>query len=152
MGSDTSSLMPARMAATIAQVGIVTRIDRKGRAVVSIPGRKAGSGLQARSMSAPSADWVGREVVLIFENGNPKLPIVLGLLHNPSARALRRKPVRVSADGERVTVVADKELILQCGEASITLTRSGKILIRGNYLLSRSTGVNAIKGGSVQIN
>ena len=28
----------------------------------------------------------------------------------------------------------------------------GKVLIRGTYLLSRSSGVNRIKGGSVQIN
>ena len=30
--------------------------------------------------------------------------------------------------------------------------RAGKVLIRGAYLLSRSSGVNRIKGGSVQIN
>ena len=41
---------------------------------------------------------------------------------------------------------------LRCGKASITLTRAGKVLIRGAYLLSRSSGVNRIKGGSVQIN
>ena len=33
-----------------------------------------------------------------------------------------------------------------------TLTRAGKILIRGAYLLARSSGVNRIQGGSVQIN
>ncbi|MEW5071937.1 hypothetical protein AB1P14_09365, partial [Pseudomonas aeruginosa] len=38
------------------------------------------------------------------------------------------------------------------GKASITLTRAGKVIIRGAYLSSRSTGVNRIKGGSVQIN
>ena len=47
---------------------------------------------------------------------------------------------------------AESEIVLRCGEASITLTRAGKVLIRGTYLLSRSSGVNRIKGGSVQIN
>ena len=47
---------------------------------------------------------------------------------------------------------ADKEIVLKCGKASITLTRAGKILIRGAYLLSRSSGPNRIKGGSIQLN
>ena len=55
-------------------------------------------------------------------------------------------------DGEKTVVTAQKEIVLRCGKASITLTRAGKVLIRGAYLLSRSSGVNRIKGGSVQIN
>jgi hypothetical protein len=58
----------------------------------------------------------------------------------------------VESDGERVVVSAEREIVFQCGEASITLTKAGKILLRGTYLLSRSSGVNRIKGGSVQIN
>ena len=46
-------------------------------------------------------------------------------------------------------LTADKEIELRCGKASITLTKAGKILLRGEYLLSRSSGVNRIKGGSV---
>lgn len=42
--------------------------------------------------------------------------------------------------------------MLRCGKASITLTRSGKIILRGTYISSRSSGVIRIKGGSVQIN
>lgn len=47
---------------------------------------------------------------------------------------------------------AEEEIELRCGGASIVLTRAGKVLLRGAYLLSRSSGVNRIKGGSVQIN
>jgi hypothetical protein len=43
-------------------------------------------------------------------------------------------------------------MVLRCGKASITLTRAGKVLIQGSYVLSRSTGVNRVKGGAVQIN
>ena len=53
---------------------------------------------------------------------------------------------------EEVVVTAEKQLTLRCGKASITLTKSGKIILRGKYILSRSEGVNRIKGGSVQIN
>ena len=58
----------------------------------------------------------------------------------------------VSLDGERLTLTADKEIVLRCGKASVTLTRAGKIIIRGAYLSNRSSGVNKIKGASVQIN
>ena len=57
-----------------------------------------------------------------------------------------------AADGRRVEINAEQEIVLRCGEASITLTRAGKILIRGEYVLSRSTGVNRIQGGAVEIN
>ena len=65
------------------------------------------------------------------------------------------KPVvggaRVEIDGETLTLSAEREIVLRCGKASLTLTRAGKVLIRGAYLLSRSSGANRIKGGSVQI-
>jgi uncharacterized protein (DUF2345 family) len=58
----------------------------------------------------------------------------------------------VDADDERLVVTAKRQLVLRCGEASITLTRDGKVLVRGRYVSNRSTGVMRIKGGSVQIN
>lgn len=57
-----------------------------------------------------------------------------------------------AADGERLVLKAGREIVLQCGKASITLTSAGKVIIRGAYVLSRSSGVNRIVGGSVQIN
>ena len=52
----------------------------------------------------------------------------------------------------RLTLAAEKEIVLTCGKSSITLTRAGKVLIRGAYISSRSSGAHRIKGGSVQIN
>jgi len=46
---------------------------------------------------------------------------------------------------------AEEEIVLCYGKASITLTRAVKVLIRGAYLLNRSSGVNRIKGGSDQL-
>jgi hypothetical protein len=45
-----------------------------------------------------------------------------------------------------------EEVELRCGEATITLRANGKVLIRGAYVETRSSGTNRIKGGSVQIN
>jgi hypothetical protein len=58
----------------------------------------------------------------------------------------------VTVDGKQVCIEGADEVTFKCGKASITLTKSGKILIRGTYLLNRSTGVNRIMGGSVQVN
>lgn len=58
----------------------------------------------------------------------------------------------VHVDGKRVVLEGQEEVVLKCGEASITLTRNGKVVIRGKYLLSRSSGINRILGGSVQVN
>lgn len=58
----------------------------------------------------------------------------------------------IEVDGKRIVFTAKNEIVLRCGKSSITLTRAGKIIISGEYVVSRSAGVNRIRGGSVQIN
>ncbi len=84
----------------------------------------------------------------MFESGDPREPIIIGLIHHP----VPAPTVEVHRDAERLVFTAEQEIELRCGQASITLTKAGKVLIRGEYLLSRSSGVNRITGGSVQIN
>jgi hypothetical protein len=97
---------------------------------------------------------VGRSVVLMFENGDPHRPIIMGVLRSARAWPLPEQPatVEVDVDGERMVVTAKEQLVLRCGKASITLTKAGKVLIHGAYVSNRSSGVMRIKGGSVQIN
>jgi len=97
---------------------------------------------------------VGRSVVLMFENGDPHRPIIMGMLRSARAWPLPDQPatVEVDVDGERMVVTAKEQLVLRCGKASITLTKAGKVLIHGAYVSNRSSGVMRIKGGSVQIN
>ena len=92
--------------------------------------------------------------LLAFEGADPSRPIVLGVLRGQDGWPLAEKPeeVQVEADGEHFTVSAKQQLVLRCGKASITLTSAGKVLIEGAYVSSRSTGVNRVKGGSVQLN
>ena len=108
-----------------------------------------GEVVSARTAVALRTEMVGASVVIVFENGDRRRPIVLGALaascHTPPA-------VTALADDERVVISAQREVVLQCGAASITLTRSGKVLIQGNYVLSRSSGYNKIKGAAVDIN
>ena len=105
-------------------------------------------GFPARVTAPLAAEDRGREVALMFEGGDPRRPIVMGKLVSP----LAGPRTEAAADGRRVEIQAEEEIVLRCGESSITLTRAGKILIRGAYVLSRSSGVNRIQGGSVEIN
>jgi hypothetical protein len=60
--------------------------------------------------------------------------------------------IEADVDGRRVRVVAKDEIVLQCGDASITLRRNGRIVIKGTYIETCSEGTNRIKGGQVRIN
>jgi Domain of unknown function (DUF6484) len=115
----------------------------------------SGGALAARSTIDLHGRHIGAQVLLLFENGDPQRPIVIGVLREPTGWPLESQPagqVEVDADGARLIVQAGEQLVLRCGKASITLTKAGKVLIEGSYVLSRSTGVNRIKGGSVQLN
>jgi hypothetical protein len=131
---------------------------------VDYPDNPSGRPLIALSTVAVSEKDIGREVALAFETGNPTRPILLGFIHKPQISHAKDKmhhtstavdtanAVNVQLDGEQLILTGDKEIVLRCGKASITLTRAGKVLIRGTYLLNRSSGVNRIVGGSVQLN
>ncbi|GGY36883.1 DUF6484 domain-containing protein [Pseudoduganella albidiflava] len=98
---------------------------------------------------------VGAEVVAVLEGGLPERPLILGVIqHERGAEpAPAAEPGNVAwCDGERVEIRAEREVVLRCGDASITLTRAGKVIIKGNYIVSRSTGCNKIKGAAVDIN
>jgi hypothetical protein len=97
---------------------------------------------------------IGKAVTLMFVHGDPTRPIVTGVLREGADWPLDEKPdrVEVDADGQRLIVSAKEQLVLRCGKSSITLTKAGKVLIEGSYVLSKSTGVNRVKGGSVQLN
>lgn len=96
------------------------------------------------------------EVLLVFEQGDPARPIIIDMLLPVSAELvsieLNAQDQDLVVDGKRIVFEAAQEIVLKCGEGSITLSKDGKIVVKGSQLISRSTGVNKIKGGSVQIN
>lgn len=139
-------------------VGTLAGINDSGGPLVRHPLDPSGRLLPARTTVPIVPEQVDREVVLAFESGDPDRPIVLGVLRRPEdgepsqPRAVAQPVVQATLDGEQLLLSARQEIVLRCGKASLTLTRAGKVIIRGAYLLSRSSGVNQIKGGSVQIN
>ncbi|WP_242396311.1 DUF6484 domain-containing protein [Anaeromyxobacter oryzisoli] len=155
----------ARAQATV-RVGRVVGADG-GAPVVELPG---GAG-PVRARSVVLLDGAGlraaiseqREVVLLLEEDDPRRPIIAGFLAAPSATpaldaaleatlAPAREAVEVEVDRERLVIEAREEVVLRCGEASLTLHRNGKVVIRGLHVETRAAGTNRIKGGTVKIN
>ena len=101
-----------------------------------------------------------RHAVVVFEAGDRSKPIIIGLIapiENEAPVVESEKPepphiIEADVDGKRVRVTAQDEIVLQCGSASITLRRNGRVVVRGTYVETHSDGTNRIKGGQVQIN
>ena len=111
--------------------------------------------VSARTTSTLLRRHVGSDVVVLFDQGDVRRPIIVGVLQDPRALPPASAPeplVSAQVDDQRVVLTAEREIVLRCGEASITLTRAGKVIIKGAYILSRSSGYNKIKGAAVDIN
>jgi Domain of unknown function (DUF6484) len=132
--------------------------DQDSAAVmVDFPGSPQGVqaarlGMALTTAQIEAAVSTRQPAVLVFENGDPLLPILVGLIQAPSQAAAPATVVEADVDGKRVRVVGQDEIVLQCGQASVTLRRNGRVVIRGTYVETHSEGTNRIKGGQVQIN
>jgi Domain of unknown function (DUF6484) len=147
------------------RTGRIVHIDGTGIVRVDYPGNhrgplpaKLGESVEARLCNHHHG--AGDGVLLVFEEGDPARPVIFDLLKSrirPARTAPADGLVPVanrdpSVNGETIHFDAEEQIVLRCGKASITLTKAGKIIIRGAYLLSRSSGANSIKGASVRIN
>ena len=133
---------------------LVAMTDEGQTPLVLFPGQTGSAAVAARSVVDLHGAHIGRNLALMFEGADRTKPIVMGVLREGAGWPLADRPgaVAVDADGERLLVTAREQLVLRCGKASITLTKAGKVLIDGAYVSSRSSGVNRVKGGSVQLN
>lgn len=163
---------PVEKSASEIIIGDLVNINHSGQPEIDYIGNSLHKPLVAITTVALTQQHVGRQVAILFANGRVDSPVIMGLIHNPLNEMLETFEVQsdsnidsknadvidknesqiIKVDGKRITIEGEDEVVLKCGDASITLTKAGKVLIRGKYLLNRSDGVNRIMGGSVQVN
>lgn len=121
-------------------------------------GRDKGVAATAVWMPQP-IDWSacrGMRVLVGFLEGDEGRPVLLGLLDTPPPGAwmpAAQGPLAPEEPAPRtLRLEGTEEIILECGKAKIHLRADGTVMVLGERVLSRSKGVNRIKGGSVQIN
>lgn len=143
--------------------GRVVAIGATGLVLVEIPSYGSAHPFFATSIIPLTDDDVGQEVIMGLETGDLPRPVILGSVWNTNTKKSKSrgkskssskaiKKLVVEAGHDRIVISSEEEIELRCGEASIVLTREGKVLIRGTYVSSQSSGVNRVRGGSVHLN
>ena len=148
-----------------AQIGRIAAIDAHGAITVELlPSRRTSIAKLAVAVDSEQLQHAlhsQQPVVVVFENGDLVHPIIVGFIAAPTP-LMQPEPlaqvdeasqiIEADVDGKRVRIVAKDEIVFECGAASITLRRNGRVIIRGTHVESYSDGTNRIKGGQVRIN
>lgn len=117
--------------------------------LVVFPGNPKDTAIPARTLTDLSAGMIGTEVALLFHDGDPSRPLIVGRIVEPNRGD---SAVRVVRDGETVKIVGKERIELRCGKAAIVMEKDGHITIRGTYVTSHASVTNNIRGGSVNLN
>ncbi|RWB69827.1 MAG: hypothetical protein EOQ50_25905 [Mesorhizobium sp.] len=117
--------------------------------LVVFPGNPEKTALPARSLCELSSDMIGCEVALLFQEGNPRRPLIVGRIIDPNRAKTAPQVIR---DGRRVQIIAEERLELRCGKATILMEADGRITIRGAHITSHASGAQRIRGGSINLN
>jgi hypothetical protein len=126
-------------------IGRIVSVGDDGAPLVEFAGNPAAEPVRALATARYDDVACGASVALMFVEGDRARPLAIGLVSEPDAAS-------AAVSEERLTFTAAREIVLQCGRASIVLTRAGKVLVRGAYVSLRSSGMQRITGASVQIN
>ncbi len=154
----TPSVMPVTNAAGIpvhgptTSVGRIATIAADGTVMVVVAGSAATAAMVVTHLTPDSlirAQHDGALVLVVPIDGETVRWALIGILR-PTVTDI--PPATATIDGSRVELTGRDEVILTCGKASITLTKAGKVMIKGTYVSSGADGVHRITGGSVQVN
>ncbi len=129
-------------------IGIFLGFD-SGAPLVVFPGNPKETAIAARSLTELASDEIGAEVALLFQDGDPGRPLVVGRIVEPVRMV---SSPQITRDGERVCIVGEERIELRCGEATILMEKDGRIIIRGTYVTTQASATNRIRGGSIDLN
>jgi hypothetical protein len=127
-------------------VGWFAGISKEGAPLVNYPMNRSGRPVHAISTVSLATCEAGRETALMFEGGDSKKPIIIGLMHKSE------KKEKEGGEEKTLVISSEDEVMIRCGEASIHLKKDGKVIIKGKDILSRAKRNNDIKGGMINLN
>lgn len=93
--------------------------------------------------------------VLVANINDTTKPVIIGVIETKMTLDIgdsEPSGKRLTIDGKKLLISAHTEIELRCGTSSIKMTKDGKIVIKGNKIVSRAAQVNKVKGATVQIN
>lgn len=132
-------------------IGMLIGFDGANPLVV-YPGNPSEAAQIARALCALSREDTGREMAILFEDGDPARPLIIGRIIEPTKQEMPEKPATVVRDGETVKISAEERIELRVGKSVIIMEKDGHITIRGKNLVSHASRANRIRGGSVNLN
>lgn len=162
-------------------IGRLVGFDDQGAALVAYDFSTLHEPLSALSVVPLGEQQIGQDVAISFASNREGVALILGVIHTPAIvppeagtdadeaagaysgefspgesspgeSLLGESSPTLEIDGQSLRLSGQKEITLRCGKSSITLTKSGKILIKGEHIVSRATGSNRILGGAIQLN
>lgn len=136
--------------------GKLIGVDATGHPLVTFA-KSRGKHVLAKTLVTLQRSDFGRDVALIFENGDIACPAIIGF---PAAHVFAPEriegaysaPLPLKLDSSHLLFKADRDIVLECGKASITLSKDGRIEIKGMNILSKASQTNKVKGGAVLLN
>lgn len=122
-----------------------------GSPLVVFAGNDKDHAVPARSLTRLGAEVIGKEVALLFEDGNRNRPLIVGQIVDP-VRSEQSESVGIQRDGDYVRVEGKQRIELRVGKAAILMEADGRITIRGTNVVSHASGANRMRGGSISLN
>ena len=148
-----TAIEPAALLATGVTTGTLIGFDVDGVALIDLLTGADVCPKRARSCVELTRADSGKEVALVFEDGDRQRALIIGTVRGHMTRpVVADDAASVTFDSDHLMLTGSESVTLRCGAASITLQADGRITIRGVELESRASGLHRIQGGSVRIN
>lgn len=116
--------------------------------LVVFPGNPTDVAVVARSLAELTPEMIGTEVALLFQDGEPERPLIIGRIVEP----WRKTQPQTTRENDNIRIVANERVEIRCGKATLIMEKDGRITMRGTYLTSHASAANRIRGGSVNLN
>lgn len=138
-------------------IGVIASISDDGQVLVTCDLNQQPTPALSTQFFAEPQSLVGEQVLLAFVDNDLLQPVIVGLLSQSVSNELlihnstkHQKKLHISV--EDFALNATKNIDINVGHSSLLLDRFGKIVLKGKNLISRATGKNKIKGGSISLN